>query len=114
MPSGVATTEGQAHDVEFDGFTPICDYITAHVIRGPAHRVWPGAIPFGVIEEAAPVLASFGSPHRWKRLVFGGPRLGRSGLIRILLPMTKTAQVVSVVIPGCPISGLYLSNRTDR
>ena len=48
-PSGVATTDGRrAHGVELDGSTPICDCITAHVVGGPTHRVWPGAtcIPF--------------------------------------------------------------------
>ena len=50
-PRGVAITEGRwAHVVKPDGATPVCIRITPHVDRGPAHRVWPGAV-----EDAAPV-----------------------------------------------------------
>ena len=44
-PRGVAGR--QAHVVEADGITPICDCVTLHVDGYPEHRVWPGAFPFG-------------------------------------------------------------------
>ena len=53
---GIATAEGrQACVIELDGITPIGDCVTPHIDGGPAHRVWPGAFPFGGIDDAAPV-----------------------------------------------------------
>ena len=48
--------------------------------------------------------ASFRRQHRWQRWDFGVPRLARSVPGRILRTMTKTAQVVTGVICGRPVS----------
>ena len=103
----VAIAEGRpAHVIKPDGATPVCYRITLHVDGGPAHCVWPGALPFGSSgRRCAGTPRPSGRQHRWQRWDFGVPRLPQSVSGRILRTMTKTSQVVPGVIRCRPVRG---------
>ena len=110
-PPAFLSREGSA-----TSYFPFISVIALHRMSTQVlHTVFGQEIfPSGAVDDAAPVPASFGRSHRWKRWDFGALRLNWSGPDRILRSMAKTAQVASSVICSRPVSGSYRSNRTNR